>query len=269
MPCHGDYFEDAMQYTEAYEYAIQKRKMGGVYFVGQKNKRKKATVVYKKDKAGSYFYKALLEYKKMPTFIFSVITGVLIFAAIAVSISHFRGDSVFTFPFCIVLLLAFICVVFQGFGIRWKKEITSPYFKLIPGKTSEKMFYIVIWKYMKALVDGGIFAIVLSIGIGIRYIPYAVPTAIIYACIRCARMHFSIICNAALSSLLGKFGSTLVEYFSIIILVIPVSAILLFYGMTGREVFGFGIAAVFSVCYIAVLFALSCRSVQKTAYHGY
>ncbi len=266
IPCNGEYYEDAMEYTEQFEYAIQKRKMGGVYLVGQKNKRKKATVTYKKDGAWSYFYKNLLEYKKMPMFIFSSITGILAFLASALCFSNFRGDAVFSFPFCVVMILVFTCIVFQGFGIRWKKEIFSPYFRLIPGKTSVKLFGIVVWEYAKSLIEGLIFGLILTAGIGTRYLPYALFTAVIYACIRSSRMHLSIICNATVSKIFGKFGVTIIEYASILFVIIPVSGIILAGGMFGTELLGFAIATIVSVICLVLLFVASCYCARKMNY---
>lgn len=265
-PCNGEYYEDAMEYTEQFEYAIQKRKMGGVYLVGQKNKRKKATVNYKKDGASAYFYKNLLEYKKMPMFIFSSITGILAFLALALCFSNFRGDTVFSFPFCVVMILVFTCIVFQGFGIRWKKEIFSPYFRLIPGKVSVKLFGIVVWEYAKSIIEGLIFGLILTAGIGVRYLPYALLTAIIYACIRSSRMHLSIICNATVSKIFGKFGVTIIEYASILFVIIPVSGIILAGGMFGAELLGFAIASAVSLLFLGLLFLASCFAANKMNY---
>ena len=71
--CEGAYFEEAEQFSDEYEQAIEKAKAGEVSIVGAKPKKyMKASIKYKGYYAKAIFYRQLLEYKKNRFFIFSV-----------------------------------------------------------------------------------------------------------------------------------------------------------------------------------------------------
>lgn len=257
--CIGDFYGDAMEYTELYEAAIQKRKMGGIYKVGQKEHVRTAHVTYKKPYAGALFYKNLLQYKKKPMFIFSGTTVILMVLAVILALSKFRGDALFTFPVYMVLILILSCILFQGFGIQWKKDILSPYFTLIPDKPAKKIFNVVIWEYLKAFIEGAIFGLIIAAGVGIIYLPYVIPTALIYCAVRNSRMHFAMIWNKKGSSIFGKFGQTILEYSCVIVVVIPILSVLITFMLLGMHLMGFVIAAAVAWGILGILYACSIK----------
>ena len=115
---------------------------------------------------------------------------------------------------------------------------------------------------MKAFSEGNLFGLIISFGVGIVYLPYVIPTALIYCAVRNSRMHFSMICNVKGSSFFGKFGQTILEYSCVIIVVIPILAVLITFMLLGMHLTGFIVAAVIAWSILGILYIVSVKLYQ-------
>ena len=213
MKCDGDYYEDAAKFADDYA-EMRKRKVNGemVMGIGEKKKRfRRVNDTFKGTGAKAIFYRQLLEYKKEKYFIFSKMT--LLCLAIAVLLSRVMKDSAMKsgMPEMYMLgIIMYMTLILTGDLGKWENELKTPYLFLIPDSPVRKLWYATLMEHIKALVDGCIFCIPLSVAWGIG--PVQTILAILtYAVLQANRLYTKVIAQCLLGDTMGKTGQDFVR----------------------------------------------------------
>ncbi len=217
MKCTGDYYEDAIMFAEDYEAVREKGQRGEVAVLGWKKKYGKATVTYKGSYAKALFYRQLLEYKKNRFFIFGFFTLLCFVIGIAMAFLAYRGNfEIFgEYQVFIVLgVMAYLVFVTSSYTGKWGKELRNPYTYLIPDYSFYKLWYATLIEHIRAIVDGCLLTIPISIVLRISWIQM-ILTILVYVCLQACKLYADVMIEAFLGNLLGatakQFARLLIE----------------------------------------------------------
>lgn len=212
MKCTGEYFEDAMKFAEDYEEARAKGKNGEVAVVGWKKKYGKATVAYKGGYAKALFYRQLLEYKKNRFFIFGFYTLLCLAVGIGLAIFGYRDEFEEYTPIVILGVMAYLTFIFASYAGKWGKELKKPYTYLIPDSAFKKLWYATLIEHVRALIDGCLITLPVSIVLGLPVIQIVLIIGI-YVCMQACKLYAEVMVEAFLGNILGSVGKQFARLF--------------------------------------------------------
>lgn len=216
MDIVGDYYEEALSYSEDYTKAIKKSKEdGGINFVGKNKKYKKIKFSTKGRLSKAIFYKQIDEMKKLS--FLSKYGRVLIYFLLSIAAGLIlRGDKDIDANPLIILTATYVIssyfIIFFGKKSNWKKEFKMHYIYLIPDTTIKKVLYSTILETIKSLVEGFLLAtpIVILMGLPIYNIFLC---AIIYFLINTSILYIDLMIKEIISKKIGNMVADILMLF--------------------------------------------------------
>lgn len=209
MKTTGEFYEEALSFSEEYTKALEKSKSdGSVQWAGKKTKTRKIDFSTKGKFAKSIFYKQLDEFKKVSflskygkillLFTISIILGVIFRIEEEVNINDLDSS--------IVLIVYAVSSYFAMFFTKtgsWRKEFDNYYTYLIPDSSRNKVLYATLLQNIKNLVEG--FAITLPISLIIGLPIYTIPlNALLYSLVHVTILYVDFILREILSKKIGE-----------------------------------------------------------------
>jgi flagellar biosynthesis protein FliQ len=211
MPCRGEYYEDAMTFSEEYQAALNKAKQGRMAVVGKKEKFRSASVSYQGTGAKAIYYRQLLEYKKKRFFIFGgnslLCLGIGIGLAVLGAIEEINVQ---TRPFVLPVVCAYIILIFSGYATKWEQELKNAYTFLIPDRPFRKMWYATLIEHIRNLVDGCLIVLPCCLFLKLSLVEI-LGGIVVYVCFKAANLYARMVCRGILGKLFGQFGMSVVQ----------------------------------------------------------
>ncbi|MBR5475133.1 MAG: putative ABC exporter domain-containing protein [Lachnospiraceae bacterium] len=237
MPCHGEYYEDAMTFAEDYQVALAKSKEGKVAIVGKKTKYKKAGIVYKGTGAKAIYYRQLLEYKKKRFFIFGwnsfLSFGIGIVLAVIGALGYMDSEAA---PIAVPCIMLYIVMIFSGYVTKWEVELKNVYTFLLPDNPFRKMWYATKVEHIRNLIDGALIVVPCFLFLELSVVE-ALLLILLYMCMKGANLYAHMVCQGILGRLLGQFGMSMVQML-IFMLIMGIGAL---FGVVAGLAFGVGV----------------------------
>ncbi len=203
----GEYYEDALSFSEEYSRILEKsKKEGSIEWVGKKDKIKNISFSKKGSYSKAIFYKQLDEFKKIS--IFKKYGKVLAYMLISGITGFFiKKDLTESLDLVTVLLVAYIVSIYFGIffskGQSWKKEYESFYIYLFPDKARSKMFYSTLFQIIRYFIEG--IALALPINIIFKFpIYYIILNVIIYTSVQIMILYVDFILREIVGSKIGE-----------------------------------------------------------------
>lgn len=229
MPCHGEFYEDALTFAHEYQEMKNRSKKGEVVFSNKKRKLRKATITYKGKGAQAIFYRQVLEYKKKRFFIFS--TWTLIYFIVGVIASYFYiNNSLDQQSIILYMLLIMIYMVFlmSGYATKWTQELESIYLYLIPDAPIKKVFYSTLVEHIRSFVDGILMTFPLFIVAVLSFVQM-ILMVLTYILLQSIKLYLTMFVYYILGKALGKFFQQLLHMI-LFAFIVSIGAIVAFVG---------------------------------------
>lgn len=212
MKCTGEYYEDAVKFSDDYMDAMRRKRTGDVVGPGPKARYRNARVTYKGGYAKAIFYRQLLEYKKSKYFIFNLYTLVALLGGVGIGYYCYKtgGTGGISRYYVIPGVGAYLTLIFSAYATKWSKEMKNPYTYLIPDHPMKKLWYATAIEHVRALVDGclltlpGVLIMGLSPLMGVIYV-------LIYICLQANKLYINILGEVLLGDVLGTFGKQIFQ----------------------------------------------------------
>lgn len=212
MRCTGDFYEDAMKFSEDYEEVLASRRQGNMdRKLGKKKRFKKADVRWKGSGARALFYRQLLEYKKTRFFIFDANTLVAALGGAGISWLYVRegGFGVFS-PYVIPVVSAYLIFIFTAMNGKWAKELSSPYTYLLPDNSFGKLINATAIQLLQGVINGCL--LVLPGAFVMKLSPVTAALGVIfYAGMYANKLYALAVSEVIVGSALGRTGKQLVQ----------------------------------------------------------
>lgn len=228
MRCTGDFYEDAVKFSEDYEEVLASRRQGNMdRRLGKKKRFGKAHVRWKGSGARALFYRQLLEYKKTKYFIFDANTLMAALGGAGIAWLYVRegGFGEFT-PYVIPAVAAYLIFIFTAMNGKWAKELTSPYTYMLPDNPFRKLINATAIQLLQGVINGcllvipGAFVMKLSPVI-------AVLGVIFYVGMYANKLYALAVSEVIVGSTFGRTGKQFVQMLiqSVVILMAVVGAV--------------------------------------------
>ena len=221
--CEGAYFEEAEQFSDEYEQAIEKAKSGDVAIVGAKPKKyMKASIKYKGYYAKAIFYRQLLEYKKNRFFIFSVRSFLFLLGGI---ILYFLSHDIRFMRDIMHVRLFVIPIIVTYFGIvrsKWMKELQNYYTFLLPDSKIHKTWNATKIEHIKAFVDTMLIAIIGGAALDLSPLQILL-TGLVGVSVNASRIYINMMVQTIISPAIGDF-KVFVQFIDMFLMLISTAA---------------------------------------------
>ena len=225
--CEGDFFEEAEQFSDEYEQAIEKAKAGEVSIVGAKPKKyMQASIKYKGYYAKAIFYRQLLEYKKNRLFIFSVrsflfLVGGIILYFLSRDIGFMR-DIMHVRLFVIPVIVTYFITFFGVMRSKWMKELQNYYTFLLPDSKIHKTWNATKIEHIRAFVDTMIIAIIGGAALDLSPI-HILLTGLVGVSVNASRIYINMMVHTIISPAIGDF-KVFVQFIDMFLMLISTAA---------------------------------------------
>lgn len=235
MKLTGEFFEEALSFSQEYEKALEKSKDGGFAVVGKKAKVRKIEFSTKGKYAKAIFFKQLDEFKKTSLLSRFGKTGMFLIASIAIGIilrinkeKVFKNISDDTLVVIFYGISTYFAIFFSKIN-TWRKEFDNHLIYLIPDSTRNKILYSTLFQDIKYLVEGIVIStpIILLVGFPIYLIPVGI---LIYAMTNITILYVDLILREILT---GKIGDALSQFIMLFVDMIVLVIGGLIIGLTG------------------------------------
>ncbi len=212
MKCSGEYFEDAISFSE--EYSIKKEKYKkGEQFGGKIKKHKQVKgIAYKGYYANAIFYRQILEYRKNTFFIFGIHTIIMFAAGVGIAVVAYMGNITQWKEYIIVGVMAYIVWVFSGYATKWSKELENPYTFLLPDTAFRKLWYATLLEHIRSFFDACLLTIPAALFLKITFLQ-AVLCILVYICLQANKLYITVMAEFLIGSVLGNMGKQLFKMF--------------------------------------------------------
>lgn len=214
MRCTGDFYEDAIKFSEDYEEVLASRRQGNTdKRLGKKKHFKKAEVSWKGGGARALFYRQLLEYKKTRFFIFDINTLTAILGGAGIVWFYVRegGFGEFT-PYVIPAVSAYLIFIFTSMNGKWAKELGSPYTYMLPDNPFSKLVNATGIQLLQGVINGCL--LVLPGAFAMKLSPAAAALCVaFYAGMYANKLYALAVSEIIVGSALGRAGKQLVQLF--------------------------------------------------------
>ena len=225
--CEGAYFEEAEQFSDEYEQAIEKAKSGDVAIVGAKPKKyMKASIKYKGYYAKAIFYRQLLEYKKNRFFIFSVRSFLFLLGGIILYfLSHdirFMRDIMHVRLFVIPIIVTYFITFFGIVRSKWMKELQNYYTFLLPDSKIHKTWNATKIEHIKAFVDTMLIAIIGGAALDLSPLQILL-TGLVGVSVNASRIYINMMVQTIISPAIGDF-KVFVQFIDMFLMLISTAA---------------------------------------------
>ncbi len=212
MKCTGEFYEDAVKFSEDYEELLQNRRQGNMdKKLGKKRRFKKAEVRWKGVGAKALFYRQLLEYKKTKYFIFDVNTLVAVLGGAGIAWFYIKegGFGEIT-PYVLPAVSAYLVFIFTAMNGKWAKELASPYTYMLPDDPFRKLINATGIQLLQGLINGCLIvlpgAVVMKLSLGVTVLCVAFH-AVMYA----NKLYALAVSEVIVGSALGRAGKQFVQ----------------------------------------------------------
>lgn len=212
MRCTGDFYEDAVKFSEDYEEVMASRRQGNMdKRLGKKKRFKKADVRWKGSGARALFYRQLLEYKKTRYFIFDINTLMAALGGAGIAWLYVREGGFGDFsPFVIPAVSAYLIFIFTTMNGKWAKELASPYTYLIPDNPFSKLINATGLQVLQGVINGCL--LVLPCAFVMKLSPGgAVLCVVFYAAMYANKLYALAVSEVVVGSAFGRTGKQLVQ----------------------------------------------------------
>lgn len=237
MKCTGEYYEDAVKFSDDYMETVKRKKSGDVVGPGPKARYRKASVTYKGGYARAIFYRQLLEYKKNKYFIFNLYTLFAFLGGLGIGYYCYKTGTPGSIKGYYVIpgVGAYLTLIFSGYATKWSKEMKNPYTYLIPDQPVRKLWYATAIEHVRSLIDGCLLAVPGVIIMGFSPLT-AVLYILIYACLQANKLYINILGEVLLGDVLGAFGKQIFQMlFQGIIMCIGIVVCVVVTALTGVQ----------------------------------
>ena len=225
--CEGAYFEEAEQFSDEYEQAIEKAKAGEVSIVGAKPKKyMQASIKYKGYYAKAIFYRQLLEYKKNRLFIFSVrsflfLVGGIILYFLSRDIGFMR-DIMHVRLFVIPVIVTYFITFFGVMRSKWMKELQNYYTFLLPDSKIHKTWNATKIEHIRAFVDTMLIAIIGGAALDLSPLQILL-TGLVGVSVNASRIYINMMVQTIISPAIGDF-KVFVQFIDMFLMLISTAA---------------------------------------------
>lgn len=228
MECTGDYYEDAIKFSE--RLVRMESKKGNVSFnemVGKKQKIHAYTGKLKGTFAQTIFSRQLIERRRVRKFFISFGDLITLGLGIAVGIFALSMETESNFYFLIACGISLYITVFFTPGNSWREEFERYFLYVIPDTMWNKLLYSTMLEHLISLIR----AIFIALPLGI--IMRAPLVDIVYVIIaqvllKAMMVYKSILIDGYIGSKLGAgFGQFISLMVSVLIVIVPLIAIVL------------------------------------------
>lgn len=207
--CEGDFFEEAEQFSDEYEQAIEKAKSGDVSIVGAKPKKyMKASIKYKGYYAKAIFYRQLLEYKKNRFFIFSARSFLFLVGGIVLYFlsydTRFMSNIMSVRLFVIPIIVTYFITFFGIIRSKWMKELQNYYTFLLPDSKIHKTWNATKIEHIRAFVDTMIIAIIGGAALDLSPL-HMLLTGLVGVSVNASRIYINMMVQTIISPAIGDF----------------------------------------------------------------
>lgn len=226
MPCQGDYYEDALSFSENMAFIESK---GGDHTFAEAFGIKKKTHASKGKLQGKYgkviFFKQLMERRKTHRFFLSLGDLIYLVGGIGIGVFHYFVDDVIdpAYFFQIMVGISLYLALFFNPKETWRHEFSSYYLFLIPDKFMTKLLYASSLEHLMSLIRALLLTIPAGLLLGASFLQifYAILAQTI---LKAMMTYVSIFVRGVLAAKIGKipaqFVSALVSFSVVIIPVI-------------------------------------------------
>ncbi|WP_100065363.1 putative ABC exporter domain-containing protein [Miniphocaeibacter massiliensis] len=208
MKSTGEYYEDALSFSEEYSKAINESKRdGSASWVGKKNKIKNIEFSKKGTYSKAIFYKQLDEFKKM-SFLKKYIK-VIIYLLVSTIVGFLiREDNKnLEVDFGLALIAAYIVSIYFGLFFskskRWRAEYDNFYIYLFPDSSRNKMFYATLLQNLVTVLE----ALALAIPVNIIFklpVYFIITNTLIYISVQMVILYMDYILREIIGSKIGE-----------------------------------------------------------------
>lgn len=219
MPCHGQYYEDALTYANEYAEIKKRSQKGEVVFSLKKKKVRKAHITYKGYGARAIFYRQLLEYKKQRFYIFSIMT--VISLCIGLLAAYFYIKNPFdqdVMVMCVLGGMSYLVLLMSGYATKWTQELESIYLYLIPDSNLKKVFYSTCVEHIRSLIDGFLVTFPIFIVGGLSLLEM-IMIIFIYVSLQAVKLYLTMVVHYILGKALGKIFQQLLHMILFVMLI--------------------------------------------------
>ena len=264
MPCTGEYYEDALSFSE--NLAVLESKKGDISMAEAFGKKAKYTA-YKGELKGLYsrviFSKQLIERRRVRRFFFSLGDLLYLVGGLGVGLSYYFIDD-FIDPdyfFQIMCGVGLYLSVFFNPQPLWKKEFSNYYIFVMPDSFKNKLLGATLSEHLMSLIR----AVLLTLPAGIllrariQDIFYAI---IVQTLLKAMVTYLSIFVEEVIGSKIGKTLASFVNIFtSLIAIIIPIIGLVLstFIG----NFFAFLIISIYSLVVMFVFLHVTAKSLSN------
>ncbi len=212
MRCTGDFYEDAVKFSEDYEELLLNRRQGNAdKKLGRKKHFKKADVRWKGSGARALFYRQLLEYKKSRYFIFDTNTLMAVLGGAGIAWLYVRegGFGDFT-PYVIPAVSAYLIFILTAMNGKWAKELASPYTYMLPDSPFRKLLNATGIQLLQGVINGCL--LVLPGAFVMKLSPAAAVLCVVfYVGVYANKLYALAVAEVIVGSTLGRTGKQLVQ----------------------------------------------------------
>lgn len=212
MKIVGEYYEEALSFSEDYTKAIKEsKKDGGIKIVGKKNEYKDIEFSTKGRFAKAIFYKQLDELKKV-SFLSKYGRMIIYFLSSMIFGTIFKIIDPSTSPYIVFAgcyILSSYTLVFFSSKKTWKKEFEIHYTYLIPDTVLNKIIYSTAVGHIKNLVEGIALFTPVSLMLGFP-IYYGILCGIIYMGVGSVLLYFDLMISEILGARIGAMVTSII-----------------------------------------------------------
>ena len=225
MPCQGEYYEDALSFSE--NMAIIESK-GGDHTFAEAFGIKKKTHASKGKLQGKYgqviFFKQVMERRKTHRFFLSLGDLVYLLGGIGIGVFHYFVDDVIdpAYFFQIMIGISLYLALFFNPKETWRNEFSSYYLFLIPDKFMTKLLYASSLEHLMSLIRSLLLTIPAGVLLGASFLQifYAIVAQTI---LKAMMTYVAIFIRGVLAAKIGKMPAQFVSVLvSFTIVIIPV-----------------------------------------------
>lgn len=212
MKCTGDYYEDAVKFSEDYEEVLASRRQGNMdKRLGKKKRFGKAQVRWKGGGARALFYRQLLEYKKTRYFIFDINTLIAALGGAGIAWFYVREGGFGDFsPYVLPAVSAYLIFIFTAMNGKWSKELGSPYTYMLPDNPFSKLINATGIQLLQGVINGCL--LVLPGAFVMRLSPWVTMLCVVfYAGMYANKLYALAVAQVIAGSALGRTGRQLVQ----------------------------------------------------------
>lgn len=211
MRCTGDFYEDAVKFSEDYEEVLASRRQGNTdKKLGKRKRFGKAQVKWRGGGARALFYRQLLEYKKTRFFIFDVNTLIAVLSGAGIAWLYVREGFGDFSPYVLPAASAYLIFIFTALNGKWAKELGSPYTYMLPDNPFSKLINATGIQLLQGVINGCL--LVLPGAFVMKLSPWVSALCVVfYAGMYANKLYALAVAEVIVGSALGRTGKQFIQ----------------------------------------------------------